>query len=49
MLNSHQEPYYFLQRHPDTPLFDKRFVNYGYNKMEHMDEIRAKSRNGLYG
>ncbi|KNB44068.1 glycosyltransferase-like protein [Blastocystis sp. subtype 4] len=42
MLNAHQEPYYFLQRHQDTPLFDPLFVNYGYNKMEHMDEIRAK-------
>ena len=29
-------------RHPSTPLFDERYINYGYNKMEHMDKIRAQ-------
>ena len=26
-----QEPYVLLRYHPDTPLFDERFKNYGYN------------------
>ena len=43
--NSHQEPYYFLQRTPSTPLFDEQYMNYGYNKMQHMDELRAKGIN----
>lgn len=37
--NYEQEPYYFLKKGDHTPLFDERFVNYGYNKMQHMRHL----------
>lgn len=37
--NYEQEPYYFLKKSDKTPLFDERFVNYGYNKMQHMRHL----------
>ena len=37
--NYEQEPYYFLRRRNGTPLYDERFVGYGYNKMQHMRHL----------
>ena len=37
--NYEQEPYYVLKKGKDTPLYDERFVNYGYNKMQHMRHL----------
>ena len=34
--NYEQEPYYVLRKTNNTPRFDERFVDYGYNKMQHM-------------
>ena len=38
-----QEPYMLLRYHPDTPLFDERFKNYGYNKVQLFEHLRAMS------
>ena len=38
-----QEPYVLLRYHPDTPLFDERFKNYGYNKVQLFEHLRAMS------
>ena len=52
LLNEHQEPwgfcgfvrdrYVMLRRSKNTPLFDPRFVNYGYNKMQLIQHLRYK-------
>ena len=52
LLNEHQEPwgfggfvrdrYVMLRRSENTPLFDPRFVNYGYNKMQLIQHLRYK-------
>ena len=31
-----------LKRSPSTPLFDERFVNYGYNKIQLIEHLRFK-------
>ena len=36
-----QEPYVMLRYSPETPLFDERFVNYGYNKVQLIEHLRA--------
>lgn len=33
--------YVLLKRSPETPLFDERFVNYGYNKVQLIEHLRA--------
>ena len=40
-----QEPYVLLRYDADTPLFDERFVNYGYNKVQLFENLRALSYN----
>lgn len=40
-LNDFQEPYVMLRRLKSTPLFDERFVNYGYNKVQLFEHLRA--------
>lgn len=32
--------YLVLKYVPDLPLFDERFINYGYNKIEYMEQLR---------
>ena len=29
---------------PSLPLFDERFINYGYNKIEYMEQLRYHCR-----
>ena len=51
MLADFQEPwgflrccecrYVLLKRTPQTPLFDERFVDYGYNKVQLVEHLRA--------
>lgn len=36
-----QEPYVLLRYHKNTPLFDERFVNYGYNKVQLFEHLRS--------
>ena len=36
-----QEPYVLLRYDEKTPLFDERFVNYGYNKVQLFEHLRA--------
>ena len=36
-----QEPYVMLRNSENTPLFDERFVNYGYNKVQLIEHLRA--------
>ena len=43
VLNDFQEPYVMLRRSPNTPLFDERFVNYGYNKVQLIEHLRYLS------
>lgn len=38
--NDFQEPYVMLKRSANTPLFDERFVNYGYNKVQLIEQLR---------
>ena len=40
VMNDYQEPYVMLRRSPNTPLFDERFVNYGYNKVQWLEHLR---------
>ena len=35
-----QEPYVILKKTEGMPRFDERFVNYGYNKVEFLTELR---------
>ena len=37
--NYEQEPYYVLRKTNATPRFDERFMDYGYNKMQHMRHL----------
>ena len=37
--NYEQEPYYVLKKTERTPRFDDRFIDYGYNKMQHMRHL----------
>lgn len=32
--------YLVLKYGPNLPLFDERFINYGYNKIEYMEQLR---------
>ena len=32
---------------PSTLLFDERFVDYGCNKVQYIDHLRHKGRNGM--
>lgn len=32
--------YMVLKYTPSLPLFDERFVNYGYNKIQYMEQLR---------
>lgn len=34
------EPYFLIRYTPETPLFDDRFINYGYNKVQYFENIR---------
>ena len=34
------EPYLMVRLSPYLPLFDDRFVNYGYNKVEYVENLR---------
>ena len=36
------EPYVVLKYTPELPLFDERFVNYGYNKVEFFETLRQR-------
>ena len=36
-----QEPYVMLRYAASTPLFDERFINYGYNKVQLIEHLRA--------
>ena len=38
-----QEPYLLLKYDSETPLFDERFVNYGYNKVQLFEHLRTLS------
>ena len=40
MINFSQEPYVLLKRSPSTPVFDERFVDYGYNKIQLVEHLR---------
>lgn len=44
VINDFQEPYVMLRRSPTTPLFDERFVNYGYNKVQLIEHLRHLSK-----
>ena len=44
--NRFQEPYVMLRYLPSTPLFDERFVDYGCNKVQFIDNLRNQGRNG---
>ena len=35
-----QEPYVLLRYDAETPLFDERFANYGYNKVQWLEHLR---------
>ena len=35
-----QEPYLLVRRSAHLPLFDERFINYGYNKVQWVEHLR---------
>ena len=39
-LTDFMEPYMMLRLSPSLPLFDERFINYGYNKVEYFENLR---------
>ena len=38
------EPYTLLKRTESTPLYDDNFINYGYNKVQFIDELEYKGK-----
>lgn len=36
-----QEPYVLMKVHEKMPLFDERFVDYGYNKVQFIEHLRS--------
>ena len=34
------EPYVMVRKTPSLPLFDERFINYGFNKVQWIENIR---------
>ncbi|KAK8803642.1 hypothetical protein WA158_001336 [Blastocystis sp. Blastoise] len=40
-----QEPYVVVRKHKDLPLFDERFVDYGYNKVQWLELLRYSGYN----
>lgn len=34
------EPYVMVRKTPELPLFDERFINYGFNKVEWIENLR---------
>lgn len=36
-----QEPYLILRVYKGMPMFDERFVNYGYNKVQYVEHLRS--------
>lgn len=43
--NDVQEPYMVLKRHKGMVLFDESFINYGGNKVQYVNHVRALSGN----
>ena len=41
MVADFQEPYVMLRNSYSTPLFEERFVNYGYNKVQLIEHLRS--------
>lgn len=39
------EPYTMIRRTNSSPIYDKRFVNYGFNKVQYIHELRNKGFN----
>ena len=39
------EPYTLLRRTELSPLYDDNFINYGYNKVQFVDELEYKGEN----
>ena len=37
-----QEPYIVVRKSPELPLFDERFVNYAYNKVQWIEHLRYR-------
>ena len=48
-MNDFQEPYVLLKRSSNTPLFDERFKNYGYNKVQLIEHLKYKGSYYDYG
>ncbi|KAK8809494.1 hypothetical protein WA158_000437 [Blastocystis sp. Blastoise] len=40
MVNDYQEPYVVVKKSQFLPLFDERFINYGYNKQQWISHLR---------
>jgi glycosyltransferase-like protein LARGE len=40
LLNDNQEPYLIVKKSNSLPLFEERFVNYGFNKVEWITNLR---------
>lgn len=36
------EPYVMVKKTKDLPLFDERFINYGFNKVEWIENLRYR-------
>ena len=49
VMNDFQEPYVLLKRSSNTPLFDERFKNYGYNKVQLIEHLKYKGSYYDYG
>lgn len=45
MVADFQEPYVMLRNSYSTPLFEEKFVNYGYNKVQLIEHLRAAGFN----
>ena len=39
------EPYTVIRRTADMPIYDPRFVNYGFNKVQYIHELRYRGMN----
>ena len=34
------EPYVMVKHSPSTPMYDSRFIDYGFNKMSYIEKLR---------
>ena len=42
--NFEQEPYFIVKLTPTTPVYDERFIDYGFNKIQYFEHLRCEEQ-----